>query len=669
MEGIELGKLKRTPKSLFNRFTPKIQCDSMNPTLTFCACASMFLTILSGPAHSADLAKPNFVIIYIDDLGYADIGPFGATKQKTPNLDRMAREGMKLTSFYAAPVCSVSRAQLLTGCYGARISVPAVFFPGNANGLNPAERTIAEHLKDKGYATACVGKWHLGDQPEFLPTKQGFDRYFGIPYSNDMQRKAVGGTEKVSPLLRDDKVEEFLTDEQQSRIVERYTEEATRFLRDSQDQPFFLYLPHSAVHTPIWPGEAFRGKSSNGRFGDWVEEVDWSVGKILDTLRDLKLDEKTLVIFTSDNGPWLVKGSDGGSALPLRGGKGSTWEGGVRVPTIARWPGKIKAGSVCDSVAGTIDMLPTFVELAGDAVSSKNIAEPIIDGRDISKLLLGQSTQSPREAHYYFSAYNLQAVRQGPWKLAIATQPETMGKGVESDAGKNPRLYNLDEEIHEQTNLADKHPEMVAKLLSLAEKMDAEIGGKNPSSRRPAGEVANPKTLYPMADSAPNGNPPKSNTATKSVSLADLSIGAATQSDRVPQVGGQPFTVSCKVETDQRDVILIAHGGLSAGYALHLRDGRVVFVVRHGNGDNLAEIVSSTPILGNTKITASLAADHVLTLSVNDKVVAQKKGVAFVPRQPAEDFCLGHDNEKPVAIYSAKEPFKGQIKELKITSP
>ncbi len=669
MEGIELGKLMRTPKSLPIRISPKRQCDSMNPTSILCACASMFLTILSGPAHSADLAKPNFVIIYIDDLGYADIGPFGATKQKTPNLDRMAREGMKLTSFYAAPVCSVSRAQLLTGCYGARISVPAVFFPGNANGLNPAERTIAEHLKDKGYATACIGKWHLGDQPEFLPTKQGFDRYFGIPYSNDMQRKAVGGTEKVSPLLRDDKVAEFLTDEQQSRIVERYTDEATRFLRESQDQPFFLYLPHSAVHTPIWPGEAFRGKSSNGRFGDWVEEVDWSVGKILDTLRDLKLDEKTLVLFTSDNGPWLVKGSDGGSALPLRGGKGSTWEGGVRVPTIARWPGKIKAGSVCDSVAGTIDMLPTLVELAGGNVSSKNIAETIIDGRDISKLLLGQSTQSPREAHYYFSGYNLQAVRQGPWKLAIATQPETMGKGVESDAGKNPRLYNLDEEIHEQTNLADKHPEMVAKLRSLAEKMDAEIGGKNPSSRRPAGEVANPKTLYPMADSAPNGNALKSNAATKSVSLADLSIGEATQSDKVPQVGGQPFTVSCKVKTDQRDAILIAHGGLSAGYALHLRDGQVVFAVRHGIGDNLAEIVSPTPILGNTKITASLAADHVLTLSVNDKVVAQKKGVAFVPRQPAEDFCLGHDNEKPVAIYSAKEPFKGQIKELQVTSP
>jgi arylsulfatase A len=465
-------------------------------TLLFAVLSAFVIRTLSFASEP----PPNVIIIFIDDMGYGDIGPYGASKQKTPNLDRMAREGMKLTSFYAAPVCSVSRAQMMTGCYGVRVSVPGVYFPGQANGLNPAEHTIAERLKERGYATQCIGKWHLGDQPEFLPTKQGFDHYFGIPYSNDMQKKGKESGDKVVPLLRDDKVAELLTEETQTRIVERYTDEALNFIRASKDKPFFLYLPHTAVHTPIHPGAAFAGKSSNGRFGDWVEEVDWSTGRILDTLRELKLDERTLVVFTSDNGPWLTKGADGGSAGPLRGGKGSTWEGGVRVPTIARWPGKIAPGSVCDAVAGTIDMLPTCVSLAGGTVP----ATPVIDGRDISPLLFGKTKESQREAHYYFAGYNLQAVRQGPWKLAIAAQPENMGTGAPSDAsGKGPRLYNLDEEISEKTNLADKNPDIVAKLQALAVKMDSEIGGKEPTARRPAGTVEHPTTLYPTEDSPP----------------------------------------------------------------------------------------------------------------------------------------------------------------------
>ena len=320
--------------------------------------ALLFCILSLAPLHAAEPpppAKPNIIIIFIDDMGYGDIGPYGATKQKTPNLDRMAREGMKLTNFYAAPVCSVSRAQLLTGCYGARVSVPGVYGPGGKNGLNPAEHTIAERMNESGYASLCIGKWHVGDQPEFLPTRQGFDHYFGIPYSNDMQKKSAANGLDVVPLVRDDKVEELLTDEAQSRIVERYTDEALGFIRKSKDQPFLLYLAHTAVHTPIYPGAAFAGKSANGRFGDWVEEVDWSTGRILDTLHELQLDERTLVIFTSDNGPWLIKGADAGSAGPLRGGKGSTWEGGVRVPTIARWPGKIAPGSVCNAVAESRD--------------------------------------------------------------------------------------------------------------------------------------------------------------------------------------------------------------------------------------------------------------------------------------------------------------------------
>jgi arylsulfatase A len=466
------------------------------------------LALLLAPLdalHAAapqDAAKPNIVIIFMDDMGYADIGPFGSTKQKTPHLDRMATEGMKFTSFYAAPVCSVSRAQLLTGCYGARVSVPGVYSPGSRNGLNPAEHTIADRLKERGYATMCIGKWHVGDQPEFLPRKQGFDHYFGIPYSNDMQRKSAQTGGKVVPLVRDEEVAELLTDEAQSRITERYTDEAVAFIRANKDKPFLLYLPHTAVHTPVHPGAAFAGKSANGRFGDWVEEVDWSTGRVLDTLRELQLAERTLVIFTSDNGPWLSKGKDSGSAGSLRGGKGGTWEGGVRVPTLAWWPGRIAPGSVCDAVAGTIDLLPTAVTLAGGTVPT----QPVIDGRDLSPLLFGRSSQSSREAHYYFDRYELQAVRQGPWKLALKPQREAMGGKVPADASDEaPRLYNLEREIGERTNLADKHPDIVAKLKALAGRMNAEIGGTSPAARRPAGEVKNPSMLYPSEVEEPPG--------------------------------------------------------------------------------------------------------------------------------------------------------------------
>jgi arylsulfatase A-like enzyme len=460
--------------------------------------------LLCAQAFAA--AKPNVVIIFIDDMGYGDIGPFGATKQKTPNLDRMAAEGMKLTSFYAAPVCSVSRAQLLTGCYGARIDVPGVYGPGNANGLNPKEYTIAERLKELGYATMCIGKWHVGDQSEFLPTKQGFDHYFGIPYSNDMQVKSKVTGERVVPLLRDDQVAELLTDEQQSRIVERYTDEAVGFITKNKDKPFFLYLPHTAIHTPIYPGEKFRGKSSNGRVGDWIEEVDWSTGRVLDTLRELA--PNTLVIFTSDNGPWLIKEADSGSAGPLRGGKGSTWEGGVREPTIAWWPGKIAPGTSVDAIAGTIDLMPTAVAIAGGELPP----QPVIDGRDLSPLLFGKTKDSPRGVHYYFAGYKLQAVRQGPWKLALVPQNETMGRPVSPDAQTSaPRLYNLDNEIGEKTNVAETNPEVVAKLTSLAEAMSKEIGDANPAARRPAGKVENPTMLFPAEPrgKATKGKPSK----------------------------------------------------------------------------------------------------------------------------------------------------------------
>lgn len=440
--------------------------------------------------------QPNIIVILVDDLGYGDIGPYGATLQKTPALDRMASEGLRLTSFYSAPVCSVARAQLLTGCYGVRVSVPGVYFPGGGQGLNPAEKTVAEYLRERGYRTACFGKWHLGDQPEFLPLQQGFDRYLGIPYSNDMQRRAKGGAEPVVPLLRDNAVDRLLRDADQSDITRLYTEEALRFIREAGDQPFFLYLPHTAVHTPIWPGSAFRGRSGNGRFGDWVEEVDWSVGQILDELRQRHLDRRTLVLFTSDNGPWLIRGADGGSAGPLRGGKGSTWEGGVRVPTVAWWPGRIPAGGSTDRIAGTIDVLPTCVELAGGVVE----AERTVDGRSLTPLLFAEAATaevSGRQEHYYFSGYNLQAVRRGPWKLAVAVQPQTSGAVVD-DPHVVPRLYNLATDVGEQQNVAGEHPELVRELQALAQAQVAAIGGETATERRPAGVVAQPRTLYEM---------------------------------------------------------------------------------------------------------------------------------------------------------------------------
>jgi arylsulfatase A len=623
----------------------------------------------------AAASQPNIIIHFIDDLGYGDIGPFGAVKQKTPHLDRMAREGMKLTSFYAAPVCSVSRAQIMTGCYGARISVPGVYGPGSKNGLHPEEHTIADRLRPLGYATQCIGKWHVGDQAAFLPTKQGFDHYLGIPYSNDMLKTASVDGRRVVPLVRDEKVERLLDEADQDRIEEIYTDEAVEFIRSTQAtknrepstkntaQPFFLYFPHTAVHTPIHPGKAFQGSSQNGRFGDWVQQVDASVGRVFDTLRELQLDQNTLVIFTSDNGPWLIKGPDGGSAGPLRGGKGSTWEGGVRVPTLAWWPSKIAPGSVCDAVTGTIDVLPTCLKIAGAEVPTK----PVIDGGDLSPLLFGQSKDSPREAHYYFSSYNLQAVRQGPWKLALTTQKETMGKEAADDAKKNPRLYNLDQEIGERTNLAVQHPDIVAKLTALADAMTAEIGGNEPKSRRPPGEVENPVTLYPTSDKPKERPAPKAKSKAKPTDLSKLQPGDKLDAENAPQIADTPFTLTCEVTTAQRDAILIAHGGASTGYALHLSAGKLIWAIRHGKTLTTAQTDYPADNLPH-RITATLGQKGQLTLQLDQNAPVTATSPSLIRTQPKEDFCLGHDNKVPVASYTANGKFEGGIVNVKVTA-
>jgi len=459
-----------------------------------CAPARLAAAVEKTPA-----TKPNIVLILIDDMGYGDIQPFGCTNCQTPALDRMAAEGAKLTSFYAAPVCSASRAQILTGCYAPRVSVPGVFFPDSPVGLNPREHTVAELLKAQGYATMCIGKWHLGDQPKFFPLHYGFDHYFGLPYSNDMLRPEAGdGHKNVIPLMRDNQVISLWREDDEDQMTRLYTEEAVKFIKANRDHPFYLYLAHNAVHFPIHPGPEFRGKSGHGRYYDWVDEIDWSAGRVLDTLRELHLATNTLVFFTSDNGPWLVHGKDAGTAGPLRGGKGSTWEGGLRESTLAWWPGHIPAGRVTDAVAGTIDLLPTFVSLAGGTVPT----DRKIDGADISQLLLGQSEVSAREAHYYYLNYKLQAVRSGPWKLALC--PQIFSMGIHTGGVDQPglRLYNLDTDIGETTDVATEHPDIVKKLKALADK-EADTLCDGPNKRagvRPPGRVEQPKFLYPVLE-------------------------------------------------------------------------------------------------------------------------------------------------------------------------
>ncbi len=454
-------------------------------------------------AETVTPSKPNIVLILIDDMGYGDIEPFGCKQCKTPALDRMASEGLKLTSFYAAPVCSASRAQIQTGCYAPRVSIPGVLPPDSAIGLNPAEHTVAKLLKAQGYATMCIGKWHLGDQPDFFPTHYGFDHYFGLPYSNDMFKPKAATGERVVPLMRDDKVVELLNDSQEDRLARIYTEEAVKFIQANKDHPFYLYLPHNAVHFPIHPGSEFQGHSGHGRYYDWVEEGDWSAGRVLDTLRELHLETNTLVIFSSDNGPWLVHGADAGSASPLRGGKGSTWEGGLRESTLAWWPGHIPPGRATDAVAGEIDLLPTFVKLAGGTVPT----DRPMDGADISKILFGQSNVSAREAHFFYQGYRLQAVRSGPWKLAL--EPQGYSMGFKEDAthhGEHQpglRLYNLATDIGETTDVSAQHPDIVKKLKALADQESATLcNGAAKPGVRPPGRVESPRFLYPVKAAA-----------------------------------------------------------------------------------------------------------------------------------------------------------------------
>jgi len=632
--------------------------------------AALLLACLRpGPAAAAPAPtpeRPNFILIVADDLGYGDIGPFGSVKNRTPHLDRMAREGMRLTSFYGAPVCTPSRAQILTGCYAKRVGLPDVIFPAAPIGLNAGEHCIAELLKARGYATMAIGKWHVGDHPDFLPTRHGFDQYFGLPYSNDMggpadHAKAVRERRPPLPLVRDGQTVETVTPDGQNRLTERYTDEAVKFIRAHRDAPFFLYLPHTAVHVPLHPGDQFRGKSANGRYGDWVEELDWSVGRVLDTVRDLGLSDRTLVCFTSDNGPWLTQKADGGVAGPLRGGKGGTYEGGVREPTIAWWPGHIAATASLDAIAANLDFLPTFVHLAGGEVPSDHV----IDGRDLSPLLFGHSTQSPHEAFFYFSGNALQAVRSGPWKYAVARQNEALGQPADPAAAAapfHPTLYHLDTDIGERHDVAGENPEVVRRLQGLIDQMAADLGRTNlgPGVRQ-AGRVAHPVGLWLP------GQEPSPELLAAHYDLAEidkLAIGDSLPAREAPQIAGKALVISVDLDAQGHDGVIVAHGGASNGYSLHLHGGKPVFTVRIRRKP--VAITSDAAPGAPFHLEARLNRDGTMSLAVNARVVATGRAEGPIPAQPSEDFCVGHDNGRPVGDYDGKARFPGVIHGLAV---
>jgi arylsulfatase A len=439
-------------------------------------------SVLAASAAGGGKRPPNFVIIFIDDMGYADVGCFGAEGYETPNIDRMAAEGTRFTDFYAAScVCTPSRAALMTGCYPQRVGLPNVLGPNAKIGISDSETTIAQMLKPLGYATACYGKWHLGDKPQFLPTHHGFDEYFGLPYSNDMWPKHPENPQAYPdlPLIEGERVVAYNPD--QTQLTTWYTERAVRFIEKNKDRPFFLYLPHSMVHVPLFVSDKFKGKSQRGLFGDVVMEIDWSVGQILETLRRHDLDRDTMVLFCSDNGPWLSYGDHAGSAKPLREGKHTTFDGGQREPTIVRWPGHVPAGRVCHEQATTMDMLPTIAALAG-----AKLPDHKIDGKDIWPLLSGQTgAKSPHDAFFYYRAWALEAVRSGRWKLHFPHGYGTLN-GRPGGTGGIPAkyeqakiglaLFDLENDIGEQHNVADEHPDVVKHLEQLAEDMRRDLG-------------------------------------------------------------------------------------------------------------------------------------------------------------------------------------------------
>ncbi|MFC1761791.1 sulfatase [Planctomycetota bacterium] len=454
--------------------------------ITFMAVGSLPCSLYAkekSTVRRSSRSLPNIIIVFADDQGYQDLGCFGSPNIKTPNIDQLAMEGIRFTSFYSAYcVCSASRASLMTGCYQPRLSMPGVLGPRSKVGLHPDEVTIADMLKTKGYATMCVGKWHLGDRPQTLPTAQGFDHYFGLPYSNDMARVKDWGNkaddlDKIwelkkwdiykNSLYRDTEIIESPLN--QVTMTERYTKEAVKFIRKNKDKPFFLYFPHTMVHVPLFVSEDRYDADPANAYKLAVEHIDWSVGQLQKTLAELGINDNTLIVYTSDNGPWLSKKHHGGSALPLRAGKGTTYEGGMRVPGVIRWPTRIPAGTESDEVIGTIDLLPTFASIVG-----AELPDHPIDGLDVSALLADPKIPSPHRkvGYFYYKNGKVEAVRRGKWKLR--------------PLGKKTELYDLNSDISESNNVAQANSDVVNQLQQLIAKYDADLK----ANKRPVWRVA-----------------------------------------------------------------------------------------------------------------------------------------------------------------------------------
>lgn len=473
----------------------------MKKTSTFFECLVLSALLCLSSCSTGDLPesseektaeRPNVIIIFTDDQGYADVGVYGARGFATPHLDQLAESGIRFTDFYvAAPVCTPSRAALMTGSYPKRVGLAhRVLFPFSERGLNLGEMTLAELVKQRGYSTGIIGKWHLGHHPEFLPGNQGFDYFFGVPYSNDMgnhRYAALDFTSPPLPLMRNSRTIEV--DPAQASLTRRFTEESVQFIRDHQDGPFFLYLAHCMPHLPIDASADFKGKSEYGLYGDVIEELDWSVGQIVETISELDLARKTLIIFTSDNGPVIRPeeslGHRPGSAGPLRGHKNTTWEGGMRVPCLMSWPGRIPSGLVSEEIVTAMDFFPTLASLLDLPLPQ----DRLIDGKDISSIIFGTAgAESPYEAFFYYRDDRLQAVRSGEWKLHVY-RPEW---GDDSSA-HSPLLFNLQTDVGETHDVAAEHPDVVERLLRFAESARQDLGdavtGQEGANVRPVGEL------------------------------------------------------------------------------------------------------------------------------------------------------------------------------------
>ncbi len=478
---------------------------------------AVLLCVCWATLGSSSERPPNIVIIFTDDQGYGDVGVYGAEGYETPHLDRMAAEGRMFTRWYASqPVCSASRTGLLTGCYSNRIGINGALGPGSRIGINPEETTLAELCRDQGYATACFGKWHLGDHPKFLPLQHGFDGYFGIPYSNDMW--PFHPTAKhfpPLPIIEGNERVQIAEPVDQRMLTTRITQRAVDFICRNRKKPFFLYVPHPQPHVPLYVSERFAGTTEKGIYGDVISEIDWSVGEILNAIKTSGIDEHTLVIFTSDNGPWLSYGTHAGSAGPLREGKGTAWEGGIREACIMRWPGRIPAGTVSDTPGMNIDLLPTVAGLIG-----ADLPEREIDGKDIWPVISGDG-ENPHEGYWvYYRMNELQAVISGDWKLVFPHSYRTMaGRPGGTDGTPNPyqnaksglELYHLGKDTGEGENVAGAHPDVVERLTAFAGRGREELGdrltGAEGSAQRPPGRLTEEEWADLDRVHWPEGNP------------------------------------------------------------------------------------------------------------------------------------------------------------------